>query len=213
MASTTNKPKMTLYYFPNFRSNRCLWIVHELSATKDVHFELYDTRDPDESKVKHYKNTVHPLGTVPALEIEGREPLIESGAICMYLAELYQKLLPKKDNIADYFNVIFFCCATLDEILEQLFVQWMFVELENRDNDLIQNMAAKFNVAISHVETILCDRKFICGDEFTAADCVLGYNVWWANVMQGGQLLKNHPVARSYLERLGERDAFKKTFS
>lgn len=53
--------------------------------------------------------------------------------------------------------------------------------------------------------------KFI--NRFTAADCVLGYNVWWANVMQGGQLLKNHPVARSYLERLGERDAFKKTFS
>lgn len=79
-------------------------IFSELSATKDVHFELYDTRDPDESKVKHYKNTVHPLGTVPALEIEGREPLIESGAICMYLAELYQKLLPKKDNIADYFK-------------------------------------------------------------------------------------------------------------
>lgn len=62
-------------------------------------------------------------------------------------------------------SVIFFCCVTLDEILEQLFVQWMFVELENRDNDLIKNMAAKFNVAISHVETILCDRKFICGDE------------------------------------------------
>lgn len=52
--------------------------------------------------------------------------------------------------------------------------------------------------------------KFI--NRFTAADCVLGYNVWWANVMQGGQLLKNHPVTRSYLERLSERDAFKKTF-
>lgn len=95
------------YLYLNISQAHTTFLLHffpELSATKDVHFELFDTRDPDESKVKHYKNTVHPLGTVPALEIVGREPLIESGAICMYLAELYQKLLPKKDNIADYFK-------------------------------------------------------------------------------------------------------------
>lgn len=90
-------------YFPSTHKNFIAFFP-ELSATKDVHFELFDTRDPDESKVKHYRDTVHPLGTVPALEIEGREPLIESGAICMYLAELYQKLLPEKDNMADYFK-------------------------------------------------------------------------------------------------------------
>lgn len=69
-----------------------------------MHLELYDTRDPDKSKVNNYRDTVHPLGTVPALEIEGKEPLIESGAICMYLAEIYQNLQPKKDNMADYFK-------------------------------------------------------------------------------------------------------------
>lgn len=98
--------KIQLLVFKSFSSTHNILVVFfsELSATRDVRFELYDTRDPDESKVKHYRDTVHPLGTVPALEIEGREPLIESGAICMYLAELYQKLLPKKDNIADYFK-------------------------------------------------------------------------------------------------------------
>ena len=48
---------------------------------------------------------------------------------------------------------------------------------------------------------------------FTAADCVLGYNLWWASVMQGGELMENHPVAQTYFKRLAERDAFKLTFT
>ena len=84
-------------------NSKCFFV--ELGATKDISFEMYNTRDPDEEKVKHYRSTVHPLGTVPALVIEGREEaLIESGAICVYLAELYQKLQPKQKNKADYFK-------------------------------------------------------------------------------------------------------------
>ncbi|XP_048757648.2 glutathione S-transferase 1-like [Ostrea edulis] len=209
----TNDNKMLLYYFPNFRSNRCIWLIHELEATNDVQFELFNTRDLDKSKVDHYRRTVHPLGTVPALVIEGKEPMIESGAICMYLAELYQKLLPENNRKMDYLNVIFYCCGTIDEILEHLFVQWMFTEPEKRDNGLIQNMMIKFDAAASHLEKLLHNRKFICGDELTAADCVLGYNLWWASVMQGGELLNNHPELMSYYDRLKRRENFKRTFS
>ena len=62
-------------------------------------------------------------------------------------------------------SIIFFCCGTLDEILEHLFVQWMFVEPEKRDTTLIQKMTTKFDAAISHVEKLLRDRKFVCGEE------------------------------------------------
>ena len=62
-------------------------------------------------------------------------------------------------------SIIFFCCGTIDEILEHLFVQWMFVEPEKRDTTLIQKMTTKFDAAISHVEKLLRDRKFVCGEE------------------------------------------------
>lgn len=62
-------------------------------------------------------------------------------------------------------SIIFFCCGTIDEILEHLFVQYMFVEPEKRDTTLIQKMTTKFDAAISHVEKLLRDRKFVCGEE------------------------------------------------
>ncbi|XP_061182274.1 uncharacterized protein LOC133190598 [Saccostrea echinata] len=189
------------------------FLQKELGATDDVQFQLYNSRDTDKSNIDHYRSNIHHLGTVPALEIEGKEPLIESGAICMYLADLYQKLQPEKDRKMDYLNIIFYCCATIDEILEHLFVQWMFVEPEKRDNVLIQNMMSKFDSSATHIEKLLHNRKYICGDKFTAADCVLGYNIWWASVMQNGELLKNHPSILSYFERLKRRKAFQLTFS
>lgn len=42
----------------------------------------------------------------------------------------------------------------------------MFTEPEKRDNGLIQNMMIKFDAAASHLEKLLHNRKFICGDEY-----------------------------------------------
>lgn len=47
---------------------------------------------------------------------------------------------------------------------------------------------------------------------FTAADCVLGYNMWWAGAMQGGILLQNHPALLEYYKRLSRRSGFQRVF-
>lgn len=48
---------------------------------------------------------------------------------------------------------------------------------------------------------------------FSAADCVLGYNIWWASVIKDGFLLENYPELLSYLCRLRKRPAFKQTWN
>lgn len=48
---------------------------------------------------------------------------------------------------------------------------------------------------------------------FSAADCVLGYNIWWASVIKDGFLLENYPELLSYLCRLKMRPAFKQTWN
>ena len=48
---------------------------------------------------------------------------------------------------------------------------------------------------------------------FTAADCVLGFTLWWAYTIEQGRLLSGYPVLLAYLDRLQQRPAFQKSFS
>ena len=83
---------------------------------------------------------------------------------------------------------------------------------EKRNHSLVESMTRKFSIAANVLSNHLADRSYICGDKFTAADCVLGFNVWWASMVQGGVLLEDYPVLRDYLDRLKQRPNFQSTF-
>lgn len=83
---------------------------------------------------------------------------------------------------------------------------------DQRNQALVDSMMRKFGISANILSSFLSSRQYICGDKFTAADCVIGYNVWWASVIQGGVLLQEYPVLVEYLERLKARPSFEKTF-
>lgn len=92
-------------------------------------------------------------------------------------------------------------------------MQLTHVPEEKRNNSLVDSMRRKFTISANILSNTLNDHLYVCGDKFTAADCVIGYNVWWASVIQQGSLLEDYPVLKSYLKRLEKRPAFVKTFS
>ena len=77
-------------------------IITELNAQDDIKLELYNPLANDR-KTQAY---IHPHGTVPTLHIEGREPILESGAICLYLADYYRKCLPDHTQTAFYYKYV-----------------------------------------------------------------------------------------------------------
>ena len=79
---------------------------------------------------------------------------------------------------------------------------------EKRNQSLVDTLLRKFGICCNIISSLLNDRAYVCGDKFTAADCVVGYNIWWASAIQNGELLKEFPVLLQYLERLKERPAF-----
>ena len=83
---------------------------------------------------------------------------------------------------------------------------------EQRNQALIDSMMRKFTICANVISNVLSGREYICGDKLTACDCVIGYNIWWASVIQGGALLQEYPVLLDYLARLKSRPAFEKTF-
>ena len=63
---------------------------------------------------------------------------------------------------------------------------------DQRDNELVKNKMDQFHIVATHLSKQLSQNQFICGDRMTTADCVIGYNIWWASVIHGGELLKKY---------------------
>ena len=76
---------MKLYWAPQTRSGRAIWMLEELGVDYDL--ELVDIRGEDRSDSEAFLAT-SPMGKVPALE-DGDVRMAESAAICLYLADRY----------------------------------------------------------------------------------------------------------------------------
>ena len=71
-----------LYYMPRTRSSRALWLLEEIGAP----YELTEIKGSERRSEEHLQR--HPLGRVPALELDDGTTMFESAAICLELADL-----------------------------------------------------------------------------------------------------------------------------
>lgn len=90
-------------------------------------------------------------------------------------------------------------------------MQLTHTQPNKRNTALVETMLRKFHICANVLSNHLSGQQYVCGDKFTAADCVVGFNVWWASVIDNGSLLEDYPVLRDYLTRLKARPAFEQT--
>ncbi|XP_046581909.1 glutathione S-transferase 1-1-like [Haliotis rubra] len=202
--------KMKLYWYPEYRSVRPIWLIKELEAEQD--FELVRFfPGGDAAHDAAYRKDVHPHCTIPALVVPGHIPILESGAICMYLADRYGKLLPEPKDKEDYYSFMLYTTATLDGILDFFFE--LYGMNKTFTDEKVQQMTDKLNAGFDFISRRLQGRQFICGDKFTAVDCVFGYIIYYAMVLKDGALLKNHPVLLEYRDRIQKRPHYQATIN
>ena len=79
-------------------------LIPEMDALDDFEIIEYDPYSATSQERKHYKDKVHPHGQVPAMVTSDGDIMIESAAICLYLAQLYGQCLPDEQNEANYFR-------------------------------------------------------------------------------------------------------------
>ncbi|XP_041362222.1 glutathione S-transferase 1-like [Gigantopelta aegis] len=200
--------KMKLYYWTGYRSVRCIWLIKELGVEEDFEFVKLKPNGPDKKALEDYAKNVHPHGTIPALQVEGRNPVVESGAICLFLANKYGRFGPDDDHVSDYYNWIVYTTSTLDATLAVLFSRW-YLNSSVYDDATVEKTLDKWKASLDFLTKALADgRDFICGSKFTAADCVLGYSLAWAEFIKQQNLFAHHPVVVNYLKRLYSRSAF-----
>lgn len=200
---------MKLYYAPKTRSNRPRWLLEELGVPFEivtVDLEKGAHKQPDYLKV-------HPHGQVPALQ-DGPITLIESAAICMYLADKFpEKGLAPAVGTPErglYYQWILYTIATVEPALGQIGQHTAFLPEGKRSPELAEEGRKRFAEAARHLEQWLTGKSYLLGEKFSAADVVIGTLLNWGRALG---VLAEYPTLDAYASRLRDRPAFKKAYS
>lgn len=200
---------MKLYFAPRTRATRPRWLLEELG----VPYELVELDlSKGENKQLPYLR-IHPLGKVPAL-VDGDVTVIESTAICMYLADKYpeKKLAPPVGTAARaaYYQWMVFGGASLEPHVAEYANHTQFLPEEKRNPEIAAKAKENALAAIKAVEHAMLGKMYLVGEKFSAADIVLGSAMRWAESLK---LLTDAPDLQSWLYELKSHAAFKKAMS
>jgi glutathione S-transferase len=197
-----------LFHTAMTSSFRCRWTLEEAGLPHElVHMDLAraDHKSPEYLKI-------HPLGNVPAL-VHGDVTVIESAAICMYLAEQdpERRLVPPEGTIArgHYYQWILFAMTNLYGAVHPVYLRAYFSAPEQRQSTATDDDRAALRRQLAVLDANI-EKGWLLGEQFTTADIIVGGLLVWADT--AGQLRGAGP-AEAYLARLRERPAFQRAIA
>jgi len=193
---TGTRPVPRLSYMPRTRSSRVLWLLAEIDAP----CELVKLAPEQRQSVEHLAR--HPLGRVPALELDDGTVVFESAAICLQLADLHPEAgvigpLGSPERALVYQWVLYGMTE-----LEAPLYRWI---REAAENSADPPSRERFAQAAAALETALDGRDWLLGDRFTVADVICA-SVLGSAHSRG--LLTHWPGLQAYVERCESRPAF-----
>jgi len=199
-----------LYHASKTRSVRVLWLLEELG----VRYELALIPFTQDALKSAAFLRVNPCGSLPAIE-DGEVAMFESGAIVEYVLERYGngRLAPPIGSPARarYLQWLHFGEASLLPPLGDIAQHAMFRPEAERIPAMVVDGRRRAVAKLDVLEQALAGSAYLCGEELTAADVMVGYGVAIAALL--GVVGDQHPNLRAYLARLETRPAFQKAFA
>lgn len=198
---------LKVYHAANTRSIRVLWLLEELGVPYEkemVEFTPANLQSPAYL-------AIHPLGKVPAIDDDGLV-LTESGAIVQYLLAKHSgsHLTPDIGTPAygKYLQWLHFAEATVMPPISDIVRHTFRKAKEDRVQSVVDDAKATLDKYMAFLDRELADKTFICGDQFTAADIMLGYDLNLCKIIRFS--LDVYPNVAAYFARLTARPAFQK---
>lgn len=192
---------ITLFHRNPSRSSGIVWLLEELEVpyeTKEV-----TIRNADGTGAVDAANP-HPHGKVPALT-DGGATLFEGGAIALYLTDRYRakKTLGPAPNDPGRGE----------------FLSWLFYRPGVMEPAMMERRAGFHHIPgamgwstpdemESFVNRHLTGRKYVVGDDFSAADIMVGGMI---NFAMQFKMMTETPVLKDYCARITDRPAFRKS--
>ena len=196
---------LKLYHSNQSRSVRPRWLLEELGVPYEVvrlNLQALEQKKPEYLKI-------NPNGAVPAL-VDGDLALFESAAICQYLADKFpeKRMAPPVGTPARglYYQWVHYAMSGLEPPMLTIFLHTVLRPEAQRVPMLVDEARQQMSAALGVVEQALAGRPFILGNDFTAADVMVGSMLGWARMMSIiGDEAKN---VSDYVTRLSQRPAF-----
>ncbi len=199
---------MKIYYAPNTRAVRIVWLLEELG----LDYELERFKLGDKSMREPGYLAVHPMGRVPALE-DGDVRMFESGAIVEYILARHGggRLIPEtaSADFPEYLQWLHYAEGMIMPPVNTIVVETMLLPPERRNQGNADRAVKLLGRMLSAVETRLEGREFLAGD-FSGADIMTGHACIVAARL--GADISDKPNVAAYIERLQARPALKKAW-
>jgi glutathione S-transferase len=192
--------KLTLYHAAPSRSSIAHWMLEEVGEPYDIHLL---SMQRGENRAPEYL-AINPMGKVPALR-RGDVVITEAAAICAYLADEFPRAklnVPVGDpRRGPYLKWLFFGPSCIEPAVTDR----AFPRKEAPRRGMLGY--GDYDTVLDVVAKAVAGGPYILGEQFTAADVVVGSGLRWGMAFN---LLPQRPEFVAYAERLGERPALQR---
>ena len=188
---------LTLYHAAPSRSSVTHWMLEEIGEPYDIH--LLHLSQGENLKPDYL--AVNPMGKVPALK-HNDVVVTESAAICTYLADAFPKA---KLNVP------------IDDPRRGIYLKWLFFGPSCVEPAVIDRAAPRkeearramlgygdFDTTMNVVAAAVEKGPYLMGEQFTAADVVIGANIRWGMIFK---TIPERPEFTAYSARIAARPA------
>ena len=191
---------LTLYHASPSRSSIVLWMLEELGQPYDIKLVKLSAGD----NLKPDYLAINPMGKVPALK-HGDTVITEVAAICTYLADEFPQA---KLNIP------------VGTPNRGVYLKWLFFGPGCMEPAVIDRAAPRkeearramlgygdFDTTMNVVAKAVARGPWLMGEQFTAADVVIGSNIRWGTMFK---LIPERKEFTDYAARIAARPAAKR---
>ncbi|MGX7952177.1 glutathione S-transferase family protein [Tsuneonella sp. HG249] len=195
---------LTVHHLRISQSERIVWLCEELGLDYDL--KLHTRRSDNNLAPDEYK-ALHPMGIAPVIT-DGDLVLGESGAICEYIDRKYggSRLSPGPDS-PDFASHLFWFHFSNATFMANGMMGLVARRLgADPLPDFVGDRTGK---AWGLAEKRVGEAEFFGGSQLTTADIMMGFNLTTSR-MFGGADLADYPNIAAYLQRIGERPAYRR---
>jgi glutathione S-transferase len=199
---------LVVHHLNQSRSKRVLWLLEELQMP----YQRVDHQRDEKTRLAPPSlKAVHALNKAPVI-IDGDITLCESSAIMEYIIDQdSEKRFRPEAGTKEYYQYIewsHFAEGSLGlPVMCKLF---MGMETRRGDQPMDNYIAKEVRLDFGYIESVLAEREYFAGAEFTAADIMMTIILEIADRIG---LLEGQETTQAYLTKVQQRPAYQKAAS
>ena len=203
---------LTVHHLNQSRSKRVLWLLEEL----DMPYQRIDhQRDATTHLAPASLKAVHPLSKAPVIvddSADGEIILCESSTIMEYILDQSSgNILRPNAGTKEYYQYMEWSHFAEGSLALPVMCK-LFMGMETRSGDQPMDgyIAKEVTLDFTYIESVLAERDYFAGAEFTAADIMMASMLEIAGSIG---LLKGQEKTQAYLGKVQQRPAYQKAAS